>query len=508
MNFRIKKIGKETPNPFEELLNEVTTGIQNLFPSTKELAHDIVLKSPPDHIEADYSFSTFSIASLVSQDPIKIATRIVEYFSENPLTIIKKMYAIGPYVNIEIDRQLYRKKTLNHILNQGKQFGAYYGKNPSIIFINYFSSDFTPRLTLDGLRTLLVGKAISECYKLGGNTVRQEYYIADWDTEKVGFLYALSAWRDEITKTSDSLQELDNATVLLRKKIIENEGVKTQLKKYFQELQTGRSNDLRLFKNWRKIILKNIRKTHREVGIRISSYTTESEFVSLGREVVDDARKQSLAGYAANTQAIIISSFDNTPSLVLQKNDGSVTSFVRHLAYIKCCLSETRLSTFICVSAKGQAHVVEALLTNARRLKYLPMGIKVSTMFINQAEKQDLPLRIDPSLQYTILRMSLNKEIELESEDHTYYSHIVSFIDQLTPRTKKTDLINEFSIIKLLISFPMIIADVQSSHEPSHLCAYLEEVLQQCEKLSVGQDKLLSKAVAVVLKNGLNLLTS
>lgn len=442
MSLRIKKIRKKSPNPFEELLYEVTAGIHNLFPPTKELAHELTFKPPPSNIEADYAFSAFSIASLVRQDPVKIATRIAEYFSENPLKIIKKVYAIGPYINIEVDKQSYREKALNHILDQGKQFGTYHGKNSSTVFINYFSSDFTSRLTLDSLRTLLVGKAIGECYKKSSNTVKHNYYVTDWYAEKR-----------------------------------------------------------------RKIILKNMQKTHREIGIRISSYTTESEFVSLGREVVDDALKQSLARHAANTQAVITSPFDSAPPLVLQKNDGSVTSFVRHLAYIKCCLSETRLSTFICISAEGQAHVIEALLTNARRLKYLPMGIKTSTIFISQTDKK-FPMKIDRPLQYTVLRTPINKEIEFEPEDHTCYSRIVNFIDQLKTHTEKPDLINEFSIIKLLISFPVIIADVQSSHEPSHVCAYLEEVLQQCEKLSVGQDELLSKAVAVVLKNGLNLLTS
>lgn len=471
MIFHINIFGKRFPNPLEELLIEITTGIQHLFPQLKGSSYQLVLENPPNFIESDYSFSTFSIAVLTKLSPVDIAARIVEYFAENPLVIINEVNAIGPYVNIEVDKKLFRKKSLAHILDQGKKFGTYNLKNHASVIICYTSSNSTSKMTLDDLRQLLVGKVIGECYIRGGDYVKYNYYIADWDTEQ-------------------------------------NDGVKTQLKKYFQAPQYRRRNVLKLLKKRKKIILKNIKKTHKRIGFSISSYDLESEFFLLGKKVVEDAMRQKLAAHAANTQVVITLPIDKIPPLVLQKNDGSVTSFARHLAYIKSCLLKTRTSAMICLSSKEKTNSTEYLIALAKKLKYSSTEVSINAVYLSQNySHEDLLTNIDPSLKYSILRTPLNKEIDISAESLTYYSRIVNVTNQLTIWSGENDLFDDFNIIKLLISLPMVIRDVRLSHDPSCICMYLEEVVQECKKKLTNDDKLLSKAVLIVLNNGLNILT-
>src|SRR3989344_6506317 len=122
MGISFRKIGKKNPNPFEKLLDDVTTGIQNLFPELLESSSEISLESPPNHIQADYAFSTFSLAGLIMQDPVKISYRIVKHFTENPLQTVKKIFAVGPYVNIELDKKNFREKVIDHIAEQEELF--------------------------------------------------------------------------------------------------------------------------------------------------------------------------------------------------------------------------------------------------------------------------------------------------------------------------------------------------------------------------------------------------
>ena len=116
----------------------------------------------------------------------------------------------------------------------------------------------------------------------------------------------------------------------------------------------------------------------------------------------------------------------------------------------------------------------------------------------------------DVSFQYAMLRTPFHKRFDSNKENLSFYFYVQHLSERLrqNPKAVPLDLDQTFLIIKLLLHFPKIIDQVVFSHHPSLLPIYLEKLSEQCEKISINQDELLSKAVVVVLQNGLQLLTS
>ncbi len=428
-------IRKDAPNPLEELLVWARTAVQTLFPSADELLSTFVFDAPPPHIEADYSFPTFSLGASFKQDPSLIANTIATFLVQNSHRFVKKIYAAGPYVNIEVEKELYCEKSLEHILNQEKKFGSSKITKPTLISINHITPDLSSALSLNGLRMFLVGKVIGRCYEIVGDTLQYNYYVAGSDAQKSQPPYVF-------------------------KKIMP-----------------------------------------------LPVFHYEDRFDLESQEVIGRALKSGIAKYISNTKAIVTVPSDNTPSLVLQKNDESTTSLTNYLAYIKYCLSKKNPSTLISIYLEKGTNATLPIFEIARQLEFVSPGIRVSVVSLGKTSGHESLSEIDRSLQYEIFRTPLHNGLALNSESNGHYLLITNLIKKLKTTSKTSDLKDAFPMVKLLASFPVILSKIRSSHEPAHLTTYLEEVVSQCEEPLVTRDRRLAHAVSIVLENGLKLLS-
>lgn len=151
-------------DPKEEILQWIKNNISHLFPSIeKSTAIDnLVFDVPPLHVEADYMLSTFDLKEVLKEEGALIAGRIAEYSAKISLPLVEKIYAIGPYINIVVNRELYCIEALNLIKKQKNFFGAYRKGIPRVVYINYPNTSF---------RSSIMGKSIGRIYELQGSTV-------------------------------------------------------------------------------------------------------------------------------------------------------------------------------------------------------------------------------------------------------------------------------------------------------------------------------------------------
>lgn len=502
-------IRKTPSNPLEELQKRLQAGMQNLFPTAKQFIGVPQLETPPSHVEADYSFSAFSVSSLLKKNPAVIAAQIIDYFSKANLPLVQNLSAIGPYVNIEVDKILFNNQALEHIYRQGKNFGSTKNHNPTRILVNYHVSDFITPLSPTGLRQLLTGHVVGACYEQAGNNVIHTYYIADWDMYTLGFLYALHAWPNQIKRSDDPLKMFEAANGLLQKKMSSSESVRAHMKIFFRHLESGDGNFIGLFQSWRSTLLNQFQHLHKTLGARLFCYNTESNFIKADKDVIIDALKKGVAECLSYTNTIITSPFEGVTSLVLQKHDGSSTNLTRHIAALKQLVFSAKPTTLIYVCSADEAELVNEILITARRLDYLTTDMKTSVLATDQADDSAHYPVTDHTLQCSLSRVPFEKKITLSSKNIALYSRIAQLMTSTREKNKAHSEKDIFKITKLLTSFPFIITDVQHTHAPDLLCSYLEEIADQCERLHLqtqhnGQ---LARAIATVVCNCLNLLT-
>lgn len=158
-------------NPHEEIQNWVITAIKKILPNiNNHVFKNFHLGTPSSYIEADYAISTFFLTEEFIQDAASVAICIAQNCSNECIPLVKKIYAVGPYVNIQVNKPMYYEEAVNHILSQKNVFGTFKRENPLSIYINYLDRD---------MRAQLIGQVIGRHYENGGYTVTHNEFILD-----------------------------------------------------------------------------------------------------------------------------------------------------------------------------------------------------------------------------------------------------------------------------------------------------------------------------------------
>ena len=493
-------------NPLEELQVGLQSGIHKLFPTVDSLFNVFKLESPPSHIQADFSFSTFPLASLLGRNPTMIASQIIEYFSRDPFLFMERLFAVGPYVNIALNKNAFNKQALRHLFKEGINFGSKKNKNRMPIIINYHVADFLEPLSIDGLRQLLIGRVVGLCHQRLDNIVLHNYYLANWNANALGFLFTLQKWPDQVNKSDDPFKILRDSNDFLQAEISNTKEVKALLKIFFRSLEAGDKVFVRSFQKWNDILLRQLKDFHRTLGVSLSSYSAESDFIELSKNIVSDALTKGIASDLPHTEAVITLPFENDGSLVLQKHDGSSTYLSRHLASLKDLMVKIHPAEIINIYTDNSAELADEILHTIKRLNYSNEDVKISSLVINRSQENIQYPMTDKALHYALLRMPTNRKIIINDENKACYIRLARLVNSAEEGSSDNNEDDIFNIIKRLLVLPTILAEVRKNHAPNLLCNYLEEILEQYEKLPNHNHQLIG-AVKIVIKSGLNILS-
>jgi len=236
-------------------------------------------------------------------------------------------------------------------------------------------------------------------------------------------------------------------------------------------------------------------------------FADDVSLISMGREVVLDALQRGLAEYITDTRAVVTR---HIPPLILQRHDTTVTKHALYLAHQKNLGVKKRSSLVLYIARLEERAIIETFINNSRLFNYLPSEINPLVLFVNKVYIDTESSNEDRTLQYALLRIPIDYTTPYTKEDKRAYNYLEDALDQLQNINKKCNKgfdLSNFDVVKLLISFPLIVKNVLYSHKPSILCAYLEKVSALCKKRSVWNDIDLSQVATIVLQNGLRLLT-
>ncbi len=165
------------PNPYDEILSFTFTKIRGFLASENDSLAELTLHSPPPHVKADYSFSTFFLRRDRNQDATKVASRVAQHLGDGKHRLIKRIFAVGPYVNIEVNQELFSKQVLTHIQKEADRFGLPRSERREHMSIECVSSIPTAPLASDEVRMLIVANVLRTWHELAGKTVALSYYL-------------------------------------------------------------------------------------------------------------------------------------------------------------------------------------------------------------------------------------------------------------------------------------------------------------------------------------------
>lgn len=163
----------------ERLKTEIKDSVIKAGLATEEQIPDVVLETPKDKANGDYSTNmAMQLARVAKKAPRMIAEEIVKHFDQSKASI-EKIDIAGPgFINFYMNNS-YLTDLIPTILEQGADYGKSNVGNGEKINVEFVSANPTGDLHLGHARGAAVGDSLCNVLDKAGYEVTREYYIND-----------------------------------------------------------------------------------------------------------------------------------------------------------------------------------------------------------------------------------------------------------------------------------------------------------------------------------------
>ena len=170
-------------------------------------AESIVVQAAPNPEMGDLGSPMFAFAKSLRMAPPLIAAGVAELAGE---TSLGKILAVGPYVNIKLDKAGAAAPILTAIKNQGNEYGSYgqNGEKPLAgrkVMVEFSSPNTNKPLHLGHLRNDALGESVSRILKMAGADVFKVDLINNRGVHICKSMLAYKLFHEEKGDTPESL---------------------------------------------------------------------------------------------------------------------------------------------------------------------------------------------------------------------------------------------------------------------------------------------------------------
>lgn len=313
---------------FKQRIAKAVAEVVNI--DEKEL--ESYIEIPKDTNNGDYAFPCFRLAKELKKAPPLIASDIREKMSIDG-TIIKKVEAVGGYLNFYIYQEQMVKEVLTEIANQNEYGKSEIGKGKNIV-IDYSAPNIAKPFHIGHLRSTVIGGALYNIYQyLGYHTIGINH-LGDYGTQFGKLIEGYKLWGKEYNVEKDPINELTKIYIRINQLCKEDEKVLEQCRMNFKLLEDGDPYCTEIWEKFRNLSLKEFQKVYDLLGSHFDSWNGEAFYSDKMPEVIEILEK---TGKLIESQGAKIIDLEekgiNTPCII-QKSNGSTTYATRDLAAI------------------------------------------------------------------------------------------------------------------------------------------------------------------------------
>lgn len=305
----------------------------------KQLAEDVsratgididinIFSTPPAPGMGDLAFPCFSIAKELKTSPAKLAEDLA--IQIKPKKYIKRIKAIGPYVNFIFEEAVFIKELFSEIKSQGKKYGKVdLGKNKKIM-VEYSQPNTHKAFHIGHIRNACLGNFAVNALEALGYSVISSTYVNDFGSHVGKVLWAFMNHKGAIPADKNAFMGklYANAT----KKSADNESVKEQIADVLRRFQIEQDKEaIKAWKQTRKWSIDQFKTIYKELDIDFDIWFYESDYIQEGLKMIDKLVGQ---GVLKKSQGAIIAdlSKEDLDVLVIVRSDGTSQYAVADIA--------------------------------------------------------------------------------------------------------------------------------------------------------------------------------
>lgn len=355
----------------------------------------IELEIPPDPKFGDYAFSCFALAKNLSKNPAEIAASLAKSIKSD---LIVKAEAVGPYVNIFINKNNFIKNALTDLDSKP----PLPSKNKKIL-IEYSGPNTNKPQHIGHLRNNCIGQSLTNILKAVGYTVIPVNIINDRGIHIVKSMLAYQKWgngetpkssgikgdhlvgkyyvkfgselalekKEYLAKNNIDFSKLDN---LVQRKVEDNFLAESPLMQEAREmLKKWEAGDKEVRKLWSLMnswVYDGYKITYNRLGIKFDKEYFESQTYLLGKDLVKLGLDKNVFYKKSDGSIWVDLRHEGLDQKILQRADGTSVYITQDLGTAKARYDKYKFDTGIYVVASEQDYHFKVLFLTLQKLGF------------------------------------------------------------------------------------------------------------------------------------------
>lgn len=370
---------KQYWNTWKERLTEI---IGEIFPEAKRdtIEAALAIETPPDTGKGDIAFPMFPFARVLRANPNQIATKVAEALNtvgydegegRQPAPGCAK--AIGPYVNIFLERTRVAARVIDTVLEAGKAYGNGSDLNGERVVIEFSCPNTNKPLHLGHLRNDALGESVGRLLRAAGATVRSVNLINDRGIHICKSMLAYQEFGAGSTPESEGKKSdhfVGDYYVRYAQWEKEDPAVVEKARALLQAWEEGDEKTHELWLAMNRWAIEGIEKTYRRTGIAFDQVYYESETYTLGKEEILKGLEQGVF-YRDEKGTVWVDLTDiDLDRKVLLRADGTSLYLTQDIGTAIHRFRDWPFDRLVYVVASEQRYHFQVLFEVLRRLGY------------------------------------------------------------------------------------------------------------------------------------------
>ncbi|MDR0496671.1 MAG: arginine--tRNA ligase [Treponema sp.] len=293
-----------------------------VVPAQEVSPASVAAEIPPNPDMGDLGFPMFAFAKLLKKAPSQIAQMVA---AELPGSS-----AVGPYVNVRLNRGEVAYRILNELLADGKSIsssicrpGTLSGKK---IMVEFSSPNTNKPLHLGHLRNDVLGESISRILSACGAEVLRVCIINDRGIHICKSMLAYMEHGDGKTPESEGIKSdhfVGDWYVRFSKEAEADASVLLRAQELLRNWEAGESKTVALWKKMNAWAIDGWKETYKRTGVSFDQYYFESDTWQLGKGEVLKGLEKGIFYREADGAVAVDLSEEKLDKKILLRSDGT-----------------------------------------------------------------------------------------------------------------------------------------------------------------------------------------
>lgn len=309
---------------YKELISERLSSIIELPIEDIEKLIEI----PPKPEMGDFAFPCFQLAKTFRKAPNMIAEELKDKFDKSNF---EKVENLGPYLNFFVDKSIFSKNVIEKILEEKDKYGASNEGKGRKALIEYSSPNIAKPFHVGHLFSTAIGNALYKIFTFEGYDCERLNHLGDWGTQFGKLIAAYKRWVDKEALEKEPIKELLRIYVKFHDEAEKDPALEEEGRLHFKRLEDGEEEEVKLWKRFRELSLKEFEKVYHMLNVEFDSYAGESFYGDKMDAVVEEIDEKGLLVESNGAKVVMLEDY-NMPPCIIKKSDGATIYATRDLA--------------------------------------------------------------------------------------------------------------------------------------------------------------------------------